>query len=54
MKYKFKARQIVYKTIEVEAGDRETALEEAQRMLEEGEVRFDDESWLEMETDIIQ
>ena len=52
MKYKFKASQTIYKIVEIEAANEDTAYKIAQRMLEEGEIRFDDEPWLEMEMQI--
>ena len=52
MNYTFKAYQTTYKIITVEAEDESMAGEMAQRMLEEGEIRFDDEPWLAMEDGI--
>ena len=52
MKYKFKASQTIYKIVEIEAVNEEKAYEKAQRMLDEGEIHFDDEPWLEMEVNI--
>ncbi|MCQ2318262.1 MAG: hypothetical protein MJZ90_05030 [Bacteroidales bacterium] len=52
MKYIFKASQTIFKIIEIEADNEEKAAENAQQMLEEGEIHFDDEPWLEMETNI--
>ena len=52
MKYKFKASQTIYKIVEIEAADEDKAYEKAQRMLDDGEILFDDEPWLEMEVDI--
>ncbi len=52
MKYTFKVSQTVYKIIEIEANNEEIAAEKAQQMLEEGEIHFDDEPWLEMESRI--
>lgn len=52
MKYKFKASQTIYKIVEIEAANEEKAYEKAQRMLDEGEIHFDDEPWLEMEVNI--
>lgn len=52
MQYKFKASQTIYKIVEIEASNEDKAYEKAQRLLEEGEIHFDDEPWLEMEADI--
>lgn len=52
MKYTFKVSQTIYKIIEIEASTEEKATENAQQMLEEGEIHFDDEPWLEMENSI--
>lgn len=52
MKYKFKASQTIHKIVEIEAANEDEAFEKAQRMLEEGEICFDDEPWLEMESNI--
>ncbi len=52
MKYTFKVSQTIYKIIEIEANNEEKAAENAQQMLEEGEIHFDDKPWLEMETNI--
>lgn len=52
MKYTFKAYRTTYKIITVEAEDESMAGEMAQQMLEEGEVRFDDEPWLTMKAGI--
>lgn len=52
MKYTYKASQTIFKIIEIEAYDEGKADEIAQQMLEEGEIHFDDEPWLEMETSI--
>lgn len=52
MKYKYKAFQTIYKIIEIEAATEIEAEEKAQEMLEEGEIHFDDEPWLDMETNI--
>lgn len=52
MKYTYKASQTIFKIIEIEANNEEKADEKAQQMLEEGEIHFDDEPWLEMENSI--
>ena len=52
MKYKFKASQTIYKIVEIEATNEAEAEEKAQEMLEEGEIHFDDEPWLEMDANI--
>lgn len=52
MKFKFKASQTIYKIVEIEAANKDEAEEKAQEMLEEGEIRFDNEPWMEMEADI--
>ena len=52
MKYKFKASQTIYKVVEIEAANEDKAYEKAQRLLEEGEIRFDDEPWLEMDVQL--
>lgn len=49
MKYKFRASQTIHKIVEIEAKSEDEAFEEAQRRFEEGEIRFDDEPWLDME-----
>ena len=54
MKYKFKASQTIYKIVEIEAFNEDSACEKAQKMIEEGEIHFDDEPWLEMESNIIR
>ena len=52
MKYQFKASQTVYKIVEIEAANEDKAYEKAQRMLDDGEILFDNEPWLEMEVNI--
>ena len=52
MKFKFKASQTIYKIMEIEAANKDEAEEKAQEMLEEGEIRFDNEPWMEMEANI--
>lgn len=49
MNYKFKISQTLHKTIEIEAQDENAAYEKMDEMLSEGEIRFDDEPWLDME-----
>ena len=49
MKYKFKASQTIYKIVEIEASSEDEAQEKIEQLLGEGEVRFDDEPWLDME-----
>ena len=52
MKYSFRIRQIIYKNIEVESSSENNAREEVDRMIGDGEIRFDDEPWLKMEVEI--
>lgn len=52
MKYQFEVKQTLYKVISVEAASAEEACAEAQRLLEDGEVRFGDEPFLRMECDV--
>lgn len=52
MKYKLKASQTIYKIIEVEANNEDEAEEIAQNHIDEGEIRFDDEPWLDMEVSL--
>lgn len=52
MKYKFNATQTIVKQIDIEADNEDTATEIAQEMLENGEIRFDDEPYLPMECKI--
>ena len=49
MTYKFKASQTIYKIVEIEASSEGEAQEKIEQMLGEGEIRFDDEPWLDME-----
>jgi len=49
MNFKFKISQTLHKTIEIEAQDENAAYEKMDEMLSEGEIRFDDEPWLDME-----
>ncbi len=52
MNYRYKASQTIYKMVEIEATNEDDADEIVQKMLEEGVIRFDDEPWLDMETNI--
>lgn len=52
MKYKFKASQTLYKIVEIEASSEDKSYEKARHLLEEGEIRFDNEPWLEMDANI--
>ena len=49
MKYKFEVTQTIYKYIEVEATDENEAYGKVDKMLGEGEIRFDDEPFLKMD-----
>ena len=49
MKYKFEVTQTIYKYIEVEASDESDASGMVDKMLGEGEIRFDDEPFLKTE-----
>lgn len=49
MTFKFKISQTLHKTIEIEAQDENAAYEKMDKMLNEGEIRFDNEPWLDME-----
>lgn len=49
MNFKFKISQTLHKTIEIEAQDETAAYEKMDEMLNEGEIRFDDKPWLDME-----
>ena len=49
MEYFFKASQTIVKQIIIEAANKDSATEIAQKMLENGEIRFDDERYLPME-----
>lgn len=49
MNFKFKISQTHHKTIEIEAQDENVAYEKMDEMLNEGEIRFDNEPWLDME-----
>ncbi|MCI6862416.1 MAG: hypothetical protein SOX94_02990 [Prevotella sp.] len=49
MEYFFKASQTIVKQIIIEAANKDSATEIAQKMLENGEIRFDDEPYLPME-----
>lgn len=52
MKYKFKATQTIYKYVTIEAADEESAYEQAEDMLADGNIRFDEEPYLDIECDI--
>ncbi|MBQ9439897.1 MAG: hypothetical protein IJU35_04830 [Paludibacteraceae bacterium] len=52
MKYKFKATQTIYKYVTIDAADEESAFEQAEDMLADGDIRFDDEPYLDIECDI--
>ena len=52
MKYKIQAKQTIYKYFEIDADNSGDALEKAQDMLCEGDVRFDDEPFMKMEVDM--
>ena len=49
MNFKFKISQTLHKTIEIEAQDEIAAYEKMDEMLNEGEIRFYNEPWLDME-----
>ena len=49
MEYFFKASQTIVKQIIIEAANKDSATEIALKMLENGEIRFDDEPYLPME-----
>ena len=49
MTFKFKISHTLHKTIEIEAQDENAAYEKMDKMLNEGEIRFDNEPWLDME-----
>ena len=52
MKYQVKATQVICKFLAVEAENEPEALEKAQAMDEGGELRFDDEPFLNMEVNV--
>lgn len=52
MKYEIKATQTICKYISVDAESESDALEKAQTMAERGEIRFDDERFLQMDVNI--
>ena len=52
MKYQVKATQVICKFLAVEAENEPEALENAQAMAEGGELRFDDEPFLNMEVNV--
>ena len=49
MQYLYEASQTIHKIVEIEAKSEDEAFEEGQRRLEEGEIRFDDGPWMDME-----
>lgn len=49
MSYKFKISQTVHKIVDIEAQDENEAYEKMDEMLNEGEIRFDNEPWLDVE-----
>ena len=49
MNFKFKISQTLHKTIEIEMQDENAAYEKMDEMLNESEIRFDNEPWLDME-----
>ena len=53
MKYKFEVTQTIYKYIEVEACDENEASSMVEKMLGEGEIRFDDEPFQKTECNYI-
>lgn len=52
MKYKFEATQTIYKYFEVEAENKNDALDKAEIMLCEGAIHFDDEPYSNIECNI--
>ncbi|MBO4403323.1 MAG: hypothetical protein J5792_06570 [Bacteroidales bacterium] len=52
MKYQVKVTQTISKFFSVEADDEHDAFEKAQAMVEEGEIRFDDEPFLRMDMNV--
>lgn len=52
MKYKFEATQTIFKYIEVEADNKEVAMDKANEMLCDGAICFDDEPYLRVECNI--
>ena len=49
MNFKFKISQTLHKTLEIEAQDENEAYEKMDELLNEGEIRFDNEPWLDVE-----
>lgn len=49
MTFKFKISQTVHKIVDIEAQDENEAYEKMDEMLNEGEIRFDNEPWLDVE-----
>ena len=52
MKYQVKATQTLTKYITIEADSEDNALEKAQIMAEEGEIHFDDDTFLDLEMNV--
>lgn len=52
MKYEIKATQIICKYIYVDAQSESDAFEKAQKMVEDNEIHFDDEPYLNMDIQI--
>lgn len=52
MEYKIQATQTIYKYFTVEADNEDDASEIAQDRVAEGEIRFDDEPFLKVETNV--
>lgn len=52
MNYQIKATQTITKCFTIEAESEGEALEKAQAMAEEGRIHFDDEPFLDMETNV--
>lgn len=49
MKYRFEVKQTVYKYVDIEASNEGEACEKIEEMIEECEIRFDDEPFLKTE-----
>lgn len=52
MKYKFKATQTLFHYFEVEAENEDDAFQKANAMVNEGDISFDKETFLNMECDL--
>lgn len=52
MKYQVKATQTICKYLTIEADNESDAFEKAQAMAEDGEIHFDDESFLDIELNV--